>query len=145
MKYHELDITSSKTKKRVGRGIGSGRGKTAGRGTKGQNSRTGGGVRPGFEGGQNPLLKRLPKVRGFKAPNKKIALVHTDQLNDFRANSTIGKEQLHSAGLISKPTKVVKLLHRGEVGKAITVSVDYASAAAIAALEAAGGSFKKDE
>ncbi len=143
MKYHQLDITSKKTKKRVGRGTGSGYGKTAGRGTKGQNARTGGGVRIGFEGGQNPLMKRLPKTRGFRShPKQKTETIHTDQLNEFRAKSTVGNQQLKEAGLISRLDSRVKLLTRGELNKELTLDIDSASASAKKVVEAAGGSIK---
>ena len=80
MKYHELTSTSQKSPKRVGRGIAAGQGKTAGRGTKGQGARTGSSKRPGFEGGQNPLMQRLPKLRGFRSLKPKAENVYTDQL-----------------------------------------------------------------
>ncbi len=144
MKYHELNIETKKDKKRVGRGIGSGYGKTAGRGTKGQNARTGGGVRPGFEGGQNPLMKRLPKVRGFRSKARKnVETLHTDQLNTFRAKSTVTKQQLKEARLISSIDSKVKLLKRGELTKDLTLEIDSASASAAAAVEAAGGKIKE--
>src|SRR6185369_4240525 len=102
MKIHELNLTSKTDRKRVGRGIGSGYGKTAGRGTKGQNARTGGGVRPGFEGGQNPLAKRLPKKRGFAALSRvEYQVVNLGQLNRLREGSTVDAEALAKAGLIS--------------------------------------------
>lgn len=143
MKFHELNTAAKKSRKRVGRGVGSGHGKTAGRGTKGQNARTGGGVRPGFEGGQNPLMKRLPKTRGFKQKAKDQVVVHTDALNRFRANTKVTKTQLHEQGLIGSPTVRVKLLHRGAVDKSLTVTVDAYSKQAAAAIEAAGGSITR--
>lgn len=143
MKYHELNVVASKGRKRVGRGIGSGHGKTAGRGTKGQNARTGGGVRPGFEGGQNPLMKRLPKVRGFKPQTKPLSVVHTDQLNNFKANAKVDKQKLKEAGIIKRADQPVKLLMRGKIEKALTVSVEHASKTAVAAIEAAGGTYEK--
>src|SRR3954447_20523366 len=98
MKIHELKIEGTKDRKRVGRGIGSGYGKTAGRGTKGQNARTGGGVRPGFEGGQNPLAKRLPKIRGFKPLNQTVfQVVNLGELSGFKAGSTVDTAALKAA------------------------------------------------
>lgn len=140
MKIHDLQLESSKDKKRVGRGIGSGYGKTAGRGTKGQNARTGGGVRPGFEGGQNPLAKRLPKKRGF-VPLSRIEyqVVNLSSLDRFEEGSTIDIMALVEAGLVKKSDVRVKLLASGELTKKLTVKVQGASAAAKAAVESAGG------
>lgn len=145
MKFHQISsLTKSRsTKKRLGRGIGSGKGKTAGRGTKGQNARSGGSVRPGFEGGQNPLMKRLPKTRGRKAAVKNYAVIHTDQLNRFKSGSKVTKQQLSEAGLIPSPKSKVKLLLRGDVKKAVEVETDNASQAAEAAIASAGGSIKQ--
>lgn len=129
MKFHDLELRAKKTTKRVGRGIGSGHGKTAGRGTKGQNARTGGGVRVGFEGGQNPLLQRIPKQRGFKSMSPKAQVVHTDQLGHFKAGSEVTTEALFRAGLINDPKLPVKILGRGKpsvtgltLGKNVTAS-----------------------
>src|SRR4051812_27612154 len=140
MKIHELQLDSAKDKKRVGRGIGSGYGKTAGRGTKGQNSRTGGGVRPGFEGGQNPLAKRLPKKRGF-TPLARVEyqVVNLELLDRLKAGATADVAALAAAGLVKSADRRVKLLARGELTKSLTVKVNAASAAAIAAVEKAGG------
>src|SRR3990167_3629800 len=99
MKIHDLKALTKQSRKRVGRGISAGQGKTAGRGTKGQNARTGGGVRPGFEGGQNPFMHRVPKRRGFKSRAAKTEVIHTDQLNHFKGNVTL--DSLAKAGLIS--------------------------------------------
>lgn len=144
MKYHELKSKARTTKKRLGRGIGSGRGKTAGRGTKGQNARTGGGVRPGFEGGQNPLMKRLPKSRGRKPATKDYVVIHTDQLNRFKSGSKVTKKELHESGLLPTANTKVKLLLRGEVEKSLKLQLDGASQSAVAAVNAAGGSVNKD-
>ena len=140
MKIHELNVKAHKDSKRVGRGIGSGYGKTAGRGTKGQNARTGGGVRIGFEGGQNPLAKRLPKIRGFKA------LSHIDfqeiNLNDLarlKAGSTTDTPALAKLGLVASSKKPVKILGTGEVSRAVTLQIQGATRTARAAVEAAGG------
>lgn len=141
MKIHELNLESAKDKKRVGRGIGSGYGKTAGRGTKGQNARTGGGVRPGFEGGQNPLAKRLPKKRGFTALNHtQYQVVNLDGLETLKVGATVDVEALVAAGLVKKLTERTKLLARGVLTKKLTVKVNAASTAAIKSVEAAGGS-----
>jgi large subunit ribosomal protein L15 len=143
MKIHELQLDSIKDRKRVGRGIGSGYGKTAGRGTKGQNSRTGGGVRPGFEGGQNPLAKRLPKKRGFTPLARvEFQVVNLDSLERLKAGSTADVTALVEAGLVKSATLKVKLLARGELTKKLTVKVNAASAAAIAAVEKAGGTLE---
>jgi large subunit ribosomal protein L15 len=140
MKIHELKLESAKDKKRVGRGIGSGYGKTAGRGTKGQNARTGGGVRPGFEGGQNPLAKRLPKKRGFTAINPVVyQVVNVSALERFKAGLIIDAAALAAAGLVKKADHRVKLLANGELTKKLTVQVNAASASAKKAVEAAGG------
>lgn len=143
MKIHELNLTSGKNKKRVGRGISAGQGKTAGRGTKGQNARTGGGVRLGFEGGQNPLAKRLPKKRGFRPLSQTTyQVVNLDQL-ERQKGTTFGVTELAAAGLIASTSQPVKLLARsGETkfSKKLTVTVQAASTAARTAVEAAGGS-----
>src|SRR5688572_30068023 len=100
MKVHELSVTTKKSRKRVGRGIAAGSGKTAGRGTKGQNSRTGGGVRPGFEGGQNPLAKRLPKLRGFQArSHTTYQVVNLKDLGRVKG-ATVDGQSLMASGLI---------------------------------------------
>lgn len=139
MKYHELASVGSKSKKRVGRGIAAGQGKTAGRGTKGQGARTGYSKRPGFEGGQNPLMKRLPKLRGFHSHKIKAENVFTDQLNELGAK--VDNQVLADNGLVSSPYVRVKLLTRGELSKKVTVSLQAASAGAVEALQKAGGSF----
>lgn len=140
MKIHELQIESHKDTKRVGRGIGSGYGKTAGRGTKGQNARTGGGVRIGFEGGQNPLAKRLPKKRGFVALNHtEYQVVNLGGLEQFKAGAVIDAAALAAAGLVKHTDDRIKLLSSGEFTKKLTVKVNAASKAAVKAVEAAGG------
>jgi large subunit ribosomal protein L15 len=140
MKIHELQLTSSKDRKRVGRGIGSGYGKTAGRGTKGQNSRTGGGVRIGFSGGQNPLAKLLPKKRGFKALTRvEYQPVNLGELASFKDGATVDNTALAKAGLVSRADARIKLLARGTCERKLTIKVQAASAAASSAIEAAGG------
>ena len=127
-------------KKRVGRGIGSGLGKTAGRGTKGQNARSGGGVRPGFEGGQLPLFQRLPKI-GFNSHSHKFyASVNIEKLNCFEDGAVVDAESLIAAGLIKEVLDGVKVLGQGELNKKLTVKVNKISKSAQAAIEAAGGS-----
>ena len=134
---------SNKKKKRIGRGPGSGLGKTAGKGHKGQKARKGGGVAPGFEGGQMPLYRRLPK-RGFKNPfRKEYNPINLDNLNKFDAGTTITPELLDKAGLLRKPGCPVKILGRGSLDKALTIKVQKASASARAAVEKVGGTLEE--
>lgn len=142
MKFNDLTISSNKSSKRVGRGISAGQGKTAGRGTKGQNSRTGGRVRPGFEGGQNPLYQRLPKLPGFTSHRPKTENVYTGQLDQL-SGQTIDNFVLANAGISSSPYVRVKLVVKGEVTKKVVVKLQGASKTAIDAIEKAGGSFEK--
>ncbi len=143
MKIHELDLKSSPDRKRVGRGIGSGYGKTAGRGTKGQNARTGGGVRPGFEGGQNPISQRLPKKRGFTALNPTIYQpVNIGTLERFNDGATVDAAALQAAGLVSSATDKIKLLAEGQLTKKLTIQVQAASASAQAAAKQAGATIE---
>lgn len=141
MKYHELQVESNKDRKRVGRGISAGQGKTAGRGTKGQSSRTGKKLGHGFMGGQGPLVQRIPKARGFKSKRVPAQVVYLDSLNDVKG-ATIDNFTLTEAGLVATPHHTVKVIARGEyTGKAI-VKVQAASASVIAAIEKAGGKFE---
>lgn len=140
MKYHELSVESNKGAKRVGRGIAAGGGKTAGRGTKGQHSRTGSSKKPGFEGGQNPLMQRLPKLHGFRSYKIPAENVYTGQLNDLKAK-TVDNFTLAEAGLISNPYVKVKLLVQGELKKAVDVKLQAASETAVAEVQKAGGKF----
>ena len=127
------------TRKRKGQGVGSGLGKTAGRGQKGQNSRSGGGVRPGFEGGQIPLFQRLPK-RGFKNVNRKeYAVVNVSDLNVFENGAEVTIETLIKAGLVNKTYDGVKVLGNGTLEKKLTVKASKFSASAEAAIKNAGG------
>lgn len=142
MKIHELKTTKRKSAKRVGRGTGSGMGKTAGRGMDGQNSRSGGGVRPGFEGGQNPYTKRIPKSRGFKNYKVKPEEVHTDQLNRFSDGEEVSLKELKDAGIVSKRAQKVKLLNRGKLEVKLDIVVDKCSEAAAKNVSQAGGSVK---
>ena len=141
MKINELKLSSNKNAKRAGRGISAGRGKTAGRGTKGQNSRTGGKVRPGFEGGQNPLYLRLPKLPGFTSHRPKTENVYTGQLDEF-AGKTVDNFTLSNSGLVSSPYVKVKLISKGKVSKKVAVKLQGASDNAIAEVQKAGGSFE---
>jgi large subunit ribosomal protein L15 len=130
---------STKNRKRIGRGPGSGKGKTSGKGHKGQNARSGGGVKPGFEGGQMPLQRRLPK-RGFASLNKKVyALVNLRDLENFSADSVVDIELFSKSGLVSEVKDGVKILGDGELTKALTVHAHKFSKSAIAKIEAAGG------
>ncbi len=139
MKFNELELTSHRSSRRVGRGIAAGRGKTAGRGTKGQKARTGNGRRPGFEGGQNPLMQRLPKLPGFKSIRPKAENVYTGQLDQFA--KTVDNFVLAEAGLVSSPYVKVKLINKGDVTKKVDIKLQAASESAIAAVQKAGGSF----
>ena len=133
---------STQKRKRVGRGTGSGKGRTSGRGQKGQNARTGGGVRPNFEGGQLPLTKRLPKLRGFNNRFKvEYVPVNLDELDRlFDGGSEVSPEALAGVGLVGNANDPVVVLARGDVSKALTVKVQRISAAARQKIEAAGGS-----
>jgi large subunit ribosomal protein L15 len=142
MRLHELSPSPGavKKRKRVGRGPGSGHGKTSTKGMKGQKSRSGGGKGPGFEGGQTPIYRRLPKLPGFKNPFKKVyALVNVDQLNMFDANAVIDPQMLQQAGLIKNTGIMVKILGRGEIEKPLTVKANHFSGSAVEKIEAAGG------
>ena len=141
MKLHELSPAAGSTKDvyRRGRGTGSGNGKTAGKGHKGQNARSGGGVRPGFEGGQIPLYRRLPK-RGFH--NKfatHYAIVNVQALNVFEDGAVVDLDMLLAKGLVSKELDGLKVLGNGEITKKLTVKASIFSAAAKEKIEAAGG------
>ena len=142
MKYNELQVSKNKQPKRVGRGIAAGQGKTAGRGTKGQMARTGARKRPGFEGGQNPLMQRLPKLPGFRSVRPEVETVYTGDLEQF-AGKTIDTSLLAEKHLISNPHVRVKLIAKGALTKNVTVKLQAASAGAIEAVQKAGGSFEK--
>ena len=144
MKYNQLTANKHRRTKRVGRGISAGQGKTAGRGTKGQKSRAGSSKKPGFAGGQNPLMQQLPKLPGFKSHKLKPENVYTKQLNGLK-ETKITAETLFSAGFISNPYVSVKLLFNGEVEKSLSISLPAASANAVAAVQSAGGSFEKTD
>ena len=141
MKLHELSPAegSAKTNWRRGRGPGSGNGKTAGKGHKGQNARSGGGVRPGFEGGQIPLYRKLPK-RGFTNHfAKNYAIVNVSDLNCFEDGAVVDLEALLAAKIIRKPLDGLKVLGNGEITKKVTVKAAVFSATAKEKIEAAGG------
>ena len=141
MKLHELRPAegSKKSPKRIGRGTGSGWGKTAGRGQDGQNSRSGGGTRPGFEGGQMPLYRRLPK-RGFtNIFAKEYACINVDRLNIFENGTEITPELLLERRVIRKVYDGVKILGNGNLEKSLTVNATKFSKAAAEKIEAAGG------
>jgi large subunit ribosomal protein L15 len=132
-------IGSTKNRKRIGRGIGSGHGKTATKGHKGQKARSGGNVEPGFEGGQMPMQRRLPK-RGFNPlTRKEYVLVNLGQMEVFEPGLCVDVEVLLKSGLISKVRDGVKVLANGELTKALTVKAHKFSAAAKAKIVAAGG------
>ena len=127
------------SKKRLGRGIGSGLGKTAGKGTKGQNSRSGGGVRPGFEGGQLPLFQRLPK-RGFHNHFRvEYEVVNLSQLNAFNDGDVVTEELLIKKGFFKETSNGIKILGKGELTKKLTVKANKFSASAKKAIEDLGG------
>ena len=132
-------IGSTKNRKRIGRGQGSGTGKTAGKGHKGQKARSGGSIKAGFEGGQMPMHRRLPK-RGFTSLNKKVyVLVNLGDLETFEAGSVVDLEAMGKAGLIKKLQDGVKILGDGEITKALTVQAHKFSKSALEKIAAAGG------
>ena len=140
MKLNELSNLNAKNRKRVGRGPGSGTGKTSGKGHKGQNARSGGGVRPGFEGGQLPLFRRLSK-RGFNNYNFRTvyATVNVGDLERFEEGTTVTKELLIEAGLVKKELDGIKVLGNGELTKKLTVKADKFSSTAKEKIENVGG------
>ena len=141
MKLNELVAApgSRQTGRRLGRGIGSGLGKTSGKGHKGQNARSGGGVRPGFEGGQTPLFRRLPK-RGFKNRNKKVYTeVTLSMLDKVEAGTEVTAESLKELGMIKKVNDGIVVLGNGELSKKLTVKASRVTKNAQAKIEAAGG------
>ncbi|MGX7394220.1 MULTISPECIES: 50S ribosomal protein L15 [Carnobacterium] len=144
MKLHELTYAegSRKERNRVGRGSSSGNGKTSGRGQKGQKSRSGGGVRLGFEGGQTPLFRRLPK-RGFTNINRKeYAIVNLETLNRFEDGTEVTPAMLVEAGIVKAEKSGIKVLGNGQVERKLTVKASKFSQAAKEAIEAAGGSIE---
>lgn len=142
MKYNELNATPNKNRKRVGRGISAGGGKTAGRGTKGQGSRTGKKLSASFQGGQRALVQAIPKNRGFKSLRTPAQVVYMDHLNVFKGK-VVDNMSLFEAGLIATPFHTVKVIARGELTEKVTLNVQGASASVKAAIEKAGGVFNK--
>ena len=130
---------STKNRKRIGRGIGSGHGKTATMGHKGQKARSGGSVKPGFEGGQMPLQRRLPK-RGFRPLERnEFVLVNLSQLDVFEAGTCVDREAMDAKGILKKSCLPVKVLANGELSKALTIKADKFSKTAVEKIQAAGG------
>ncbi len=133
-------LGSTKNRKRIGRGIGSGHGKTATKGHKGQKARSGGSVKPGFEGGQMPLQRRLPK-RGFRPLERnEYIVINLSQLDIFEAGSCVDREAMDAKGLLKKSLLPVKVLANGDISKALKVKADKFSKAAVDKITAAGGS-----
>lgn len=141
-KYNQLDITASKTRKRVGRGIAAGQGKTAGRGTKGQGARTGKKLGATFMGGQRTLVRAVPKARGFKSIRTPAQVVYLDHLNAF-AGKTVDNFTLFKEGYIGTPFTATKVIARGELTEKVTLHVSGASKSVVEAIVKAGGAFVK--
>lgn len=142
MKYNELNVIANKSRKRVGRGIAAGQGKTAGRGTKGQKARTGHSKMPaGFMGGQRAIMQAIPKLKGFKSIHAKAQVVYTDALDTL--SGKVDNFALADANLIANPYASVKVITRGEIKNKIELETQFASKTAIEAIKKAGGSFKK--
>lgn len=142
MKYNELQISASKNRKRVGRGISAGQGKTAGRGTKGQGARTGKKLAATFMGGQRTLVRAVPKARGFKSIRTPAQVVYLDYLNAFDGQ-TVDNFSLFEAGYVSSPFHTVKVISRGELTAKVNLHVAKASKSVVEAIEKAGGVFVK--
>ena len=142
MKYNELQIDASKNKKRVGRGIAAGQGKTAGRGTKGQGSRTGKKLGAMFQGGQRALVQAVPKARGFKSLRTPAQVVYMDHLNAFDGK-TADNFTLFEQGYIATPFHTVKVIGRGELTAKVTLKVQAASKSVQEAITKTGGTFEK--
>ena len=142
MKYNELQVSPNKNRKRVGRGIAAGQGKTAGRGTKGQGARTGKKLGAMFQGGQRALVQAVPKARGFKSLRTPAQVVYLDRLAEFDGK-TADNFTMFEAGLIATPFHTVKVIARGELSAKVTLKVQGASKSVQAAITKAGGSFEK--
>ena len=142
MKYNELQVAANKNRKRVGRGISAGQGKTAGRGTKGQGSRTGKKLGATFMGGQRTLVRAVPKARGFKSIRTAAQVVYLDHLNAFKGK-TADNTTLYEAGYIATPFHTVKVIARGELTVPVTLKVQGASKSVQEAIKKAGGTFEK--
>lgn len=141
MKYNELQVAPHKSRKRVGRGISAGGGKTAGRGTKGQNARTGKKLHAMFQGGQNGVKKAIPKARGFKSLRIPAQVVYLDRLDGM--TGTVDNFSLYEAGLVATPFHTIKVIARGELSSKLTLKVQGASKSVVIAIEKAGGKFEK--
>lgn len=141
MKLEELKKINTKNKKRVGRGISAGQGKTSGRGTKGQKSRTGRKIRPGFEGGQMPLVQRLPKKRGFTARAVKPQTIRIEKLNSLKDGEKVTSKSLYAAKIIKKEIPV-KIVDGGEMDKKLIIAVKISKKAA-EKVQKAGGKLEK--
>jgi large subunit ribosomal protein L15 len=144
MKYNELQVAANKGKKRVGRGIAAGQGKTAGRGTKGQGARTGKKFGATFQGGQRSVVTAAPKLKGFKSLRTPAQVVYLDHLNAFKGK-TADNFTLFEAGLIATPFHTVKIIARGELTEKVTLNVQGASKSAQEAIAKAGGTFTKTD
>lgn len=142
MKYNELNISKTPSRKRVGRGIAAGQGKTAGRGTKGQGARTGTKFSATFAGGQLPLVRAVPKAKGFKSMKSPAQVVYLDMLTGFQGK-TADNFSLYEAGLVATPFHTVKVITRGELTVPVTLRIQAASKGSQAAITAAGGTFEK--
>ncbi len=142
MKYNDLKVEKNTRPSRKGRGISAGQGKTAGRGTKGQKSRTGHRKMPaGFMGGQRAIMQAVPKLKGFKSIHPKAEVVYTDRLNELKGK--VDNFKLAEASMISSPFSKVKVITRGELTAKIDLETQFASKSAVEAIKKAGGSFKK--
>lgn len=136
-------LGSTKNRKRIGRGIGSGHGKTATKGHKGQKARSGGSIKPGFEGGQMPLQRRLPK-RGFRPLDRnEFVLINLSQLDVFESGSCVDRAAMDAKGILKKSNLPVKVLANGDISKALTVKADKFSKSAIEKIQAAGGTVEE--
>lgn len=146
LQQNSLSPNKKKSSRRLGRGSGSGRGTTAGRGTKGQNARSGGKRRPGFEGGQTPLVQKMPKLPGFTHPHAQKKTAQVINLSDleatFKDGAKVSKKELVDSGLIQTTKKPVKLLGNGKLSKKLAIEVEQASETAKKAVEKAGGELK---
>lgn len=140
-KYNELNVTANKNRKRVGRGIAAGQGKTAGRGTKGQNARTGKKLRATFQGGQRALVQAVPKARGFKTLKAPAQVVYLDHLGAFKGKK-VDNFALYEAGYVATPFHTVKVIARGELTVSVDLRVQAASKSVQAAITKAGGTFE---
>ncbi|USN96008.1 MAG: 50S ribosomal protein L15 [Candidatus Nomurabacteria bacterium] len=141
-KYNELQVAAKKSRKRVGRGIAAGQGKTAGRGTKGQGSRTGKKLSATFMGGQTSMVQAVPKSRGFKSMRTPAQIVYLDHLNAFKGK-TVDNMTLFENGYISTPFHTVKVIARGELTEKVNLKVQGASKSVQEAIVKAGGTFEK--